>query len=649
MWDSFDENISAECAIKATADSGVAWAPGIVLYWGTSAWIRVSLDETGKLLAIIRGIASKSIQANINKWYYVRIKLFPGSIRFEYRPEDTADWEVFWEYSSRPWHVSGPPKEIILGKGYELSPTYPNTHLDNDAAVIGRLGYSYIKDFRVYSPEFAVVVSGDLGSKNVETATAHNVPFNQVSESLNKIRFKVSDLAGNTGTSPVYTVKIMKDTLPPRTTLILSEPKYEAKVDTIDKEFITSHTTFTLAAVDDLINVGDGLGVGVATAYYRTEVTSWVATNVVPYSFTLSELFGISDVLRCCVGYWSFDEGEGDVVYDASGNGNNGRIYNATWTDGIRGKALFFHNSYIRIPGSATIDFSGKSFTLTAWVYRESTDNVHHIFGQGTAAASQGLHAGYQAGWYGNKLSFRFWFNDLDTAASYPDVSEWHHVAFTYDAETNKRRIYRDGVIVAEDTASEDFSGKGDFYIGRSPFGDYFHGIIDEVAIFNRALSAEEIRSLYIEYTALGLSEGEHVISYYSEDNLKYTEVVKSTSVVLDLSGPEIALLSPAGGKVYTPPTAIPIRYALSDRFDTKPQVVEAYLELVSSGPVEHSDAVRVDVIGRESIDIIRDIPVNYGEWVFVVKAKDWFEHVTSSRSAPFTVIRDTQRHVLRL
>ncbi|MDI6642238.1 MAG: hypothetical protein QME68_08030, partial [Elusimicrobiota bacterium] len=215
----FGDNIWAECAIKSTALSGVSWAPGLILYWDTSAWIRVSLDETGKLLAILRGTASKSIQASINKWYYVRIKLFPQSVKFEYRPEDSTDWQIFWEYY-RPINVLGAPKEIILGKGYEFSPKYPNAHLDNDATIIGRLGYSYIKDFRIWSSEFAATISGFSGSKNIETATAIDVPFNQTSETENKIRFKVSDIAGNEGTSLAYTVKI--DTIPPQAPLLVS-------------------------------------------------------------------------------------------------------------------------------------------------------------------------------------------------------------------------------------------------------------------------------------------------------------------------------------------------------------------------------------------------------------------------------------------
>ena len=61
------------------------------------------------------------------------------------------------------------------------------------------------------------------------------------------------------------------------------------------------------------------------------------------------------------VGYWGFNEGNGDIVHDASGNGHHGYINGAQWVDGIFGNGLRFDgiNDYIEIP--ADKDLSGMS------------------------------------------------------------------------------------------------------------------------------------------------------------------------------------------------------------------------------------------------------------------------------------------------
>lgn len=74
---------------------------------------------------------------------------------------------------------------------------------------------------------------------------------------------------------------------------------------------------------------------------------------------------------------------------------------------------------------------------------------------------------------------------------------QWHHIGFVYDIDTLHRRLYVDGFLVAEDeTVVSGMPSDGGLYIGASKnlnAGIFFSGLIDDIRIYNVALSAEEI------------------------------------------------------------------------------------------------------------------------------------------------------------
>jgi hypothetical protein len=188
------------------------------------------------------------------------------------------------------------------------------------------------------------------------------------------------------------------------------------------------------------------------------------------------------------ISYWRA-EGNANDAYDA----NPGTFAANTYTTGKVGQAFSLdgNDDYVNIPYSSNLNISGKSFTLEAWAKRKQSGSVDFIFGQGQTNNNQGLHFGYRS----DAFTFAFYNDDLDTPSIYTDVDEWHHWAGAYDASTNQKKLYRDGNLVASDTAS-DYLGSGDVTIGVTSWkssGDYFNGLIDEVAIYNRALSQQEI------------------------------------------------------------------------------------------------------------------------------------------------------------
>ena len=197
------------------------------------------------------------------------------------------------------------------------------------------------------------------------------------------------------------------------------------------------------------------------------------------------------------VSYWSFDEGKGEAVYDKAGK-NNGEIVNAEWVSGKVGKALKFSGDscYVSIPCSKSLDIS-DAITIEAWVRHEGDDfkGWECILSKGDTAYRLHIFPGTFVFDFGANIGGGF--NDLQATES-PESGVWYHVAATYDGD--KSCIYVNGKL----SGSADWPGpidtnEFDLYIGENSesAGRFFSGAIDEVKIYNRALSGVEIKDHY--------------------------------------------------------------------------------------------------------------------------------------------------------
>lgn len=129
------------------------------------------------------------------------------------------------------------------------------------------------------------------------------------------------------------------------------------------------------------------------------------------------------------------------------------------WNNGTSGK----FNSSMSFDGTddyATLtsgpNLQNKSFSVSAWLKRGSIGSNHFALLHGTTTDDDGLQFGFRAS---DKLTFAFYYNDLDSENTYTDT-DWHHWVGTYDAETNERILYRDGVMENSDTADADFQAR---------------------------------------------------------------------------------------------------------------------------------------------------------------------------------------------
>ncbi|NUT54740.1 MAG: LamG domain-containing protein, partial [Thermoleophilia bacterium] len=190
------------------------------------------------------------------------------------------------------------------------------------------------------------------------------------------------------------------------------------------------------------------------------------------------------------VAAYAFDEGAGATAIDATGAGNNGAVVGATWASGRFGGALYFdgQDDYVGLPALGT--FYNAGFTLEAWVQKATAKNDVGIVGSW---------AGTGPMLWVDHLASRHHLTLGSTMSTYLDSTRnpvpglWQHLAATFDGAT--ARYYIDGVEVASRAFSGTVGTANTWRIaayGAGP-GGFFDGLIDEVRVYDRALSAAEV------------------------------------------------------------------------------------------------------------------------------------------------------------
>jgi len=218
------------------------------------------------------------------------------------------------------------------------------------------------------------------------------------------------------------------------------------------------------------------------------------------------------------VGYWSMNEGTGTRAGDLSGKGNNGILTNGpTWVDGKRGKALSFDGVddyvFVNDPGdSSVLDFDTSStITMSAWIRKSSLTSYPLIVTKGRSNGSYTNYAIRSGDGTGSERKFSFFYRNsantawhvYDTVSNVFEVGNWYHVAVSYTFGTGSSiKMYINGVEmpggwVAGTGNDAPLVGNFQLWIGDDNANSEFHGLIDEVRVYNRALTPAEIRQLY--------------------------------------------------------------------------------------------------------------------------------------------------------
>ncbi|MBC7328117.1 LamG domain-containing protein [bacterium] len=201
------------------------------------------------------------------------------------------------------------------------------------------------------------------------------------------------------------------------------------------------------------------------------------------------------------IAYWSFDEGKGDVAYDYSGNQNDAQIKGAKWVKGISGNALSLDGKNYLICGNGIelcFVFNGD-YSLEAWVKHTNKSPQIYI----AKWSGSGVQSAFWLGYYENKVQFGDYYEGGHTRIKGPDIADgnWHYVVAIRKGFTLS--LYVDSIKVAEGKTIGKIAGDnpaplliGSFGFGRALQWAY-NGEIDEVRIYSRALSEDEIKKRY--------------------------------------------------------------------------------------------------------------------------------------------------------
>lgn len=220
------------------------------------------------------------------------------------------------------------------------------------------------------------------------------------------------------------------------------------------------------------------------------------------------------------IGYWPLNGN----ANDASGNGNNGMAIGASLSTDRYGNSNMSYSfdgaSFIQIPNDSILNFGITDYSLSTWVMKIGNDQYQSIISKRSFSISGS--ASYSAGWTLNFLQNypRFqsgygsingnWITNGDinygSALSNPiSNNNWHHLVAVFNPSNVALRLYIDGLLVETKTTSGNLinvDNTSDLFfgvcepgrtLGVSDGAEFFTGKLDDIRIYNRALSATEV------------------------------------------------------------------------------------------------------------------------------------------------------------
>ena len=262
-----------------------------------------------------------------------------------------------------------------------------------------------------------------------------------------------------------------------------------------------SSTTLVTSLVTSHSTVLSGLQAS-KLYHYRVKSRDGAGNLAVSVDFTFTTVAAGGGLVAA----YGFNEGRGSIVSDSSGNSNSGTTSGPTWSNpGKFGNALSFDgvNDYVTIANSSSLNIAGTNLTISFWV------NIQNLGGKDDVIISKPwFSSSMSAPYYQYGVEFDangaktldFYFGDTSGTehgpfSMTPSLGSWTYVTFTYDGVAVKG--YLDGVQKFSTRTTQDIQARGNaLRLGiDAASGQPFAGKLDEVRIYNRALSQTEIQS----------------------------------------------------------------------------------------------------------------------------------------------------------
>ena len=311
------------------------------------------------------------------------------------------------------------------------------------------------------------------------------------------------------------------------------------------------------------------------------------------------------------VAHYTFAEGPGDTVKDHSGQGNHGKNMGARYIklpDG-KGYAMRFDTSdaHVDCGDDPSLDLT-DAVTLAVWFRPETT-----------VQQGEGGVIGKVMGSYCMSYSGKCWFyapGGSNYSSSKPLSLAWHHIVATFDGENIK--MYVDGALQGESKSKVATLPSGENFYLRYPatyltVTPEYKCTMDDVCVYNRALSARAVHSLYRQEAK---ASGRHDVTWFEKVRLTSHTFPQSSTVVTEADYAAMGAM----------PHGAALKFEVANAADGK--VVATHKALLDSGSDSEEPAIRLEFQDLKQMGVhywtlnVKDLPAGDYEVRAVIKDK---------------------------
>ncbi|RSN04752.1 glycoside hydrolase family 2 [Streptomyces sp. WAC 01325] len=200
-------------------------------------------------------------------------------------------------------------------------------------------------------------------------------------------------------------------------------------------------------------------------------------------------------------GHWALDEGTGTTAKDDGPNAKPLTLSTGTsWTPGVSGSALKFDGNGQYAETDGPVLDTTASYSVSAWVrLDELPGNYATAVSQDTRRQTSPFYLQYGQG----AFAFSTPGESRARLVTTPEKGRWYHLVGVRDSADNTIKLYVDGKPAATATGGAAYPSTGSLSVGRAQWGgndvDFWNGAVDEVHAYDKALTAEEVNTLYTD------------------------------------------------------------------------------------------------------------------------------------------------------